>query len=63
MDDNDKVEKKTVFRGPPHTFGWLRRKDLDEAGNEAWEQPNGQLHMHNKDRGPLTLVRRRKRKL
>lgn len=31
--------------GAPHTFGWLRRPDLDTKTGNAWELPDGKLFM------------------
>jgi hypothetical protein len=29
----------------PHTFGWLRRKELDQLGGEAYERPDGSIYL------------------
>jgi hypothetical protein len=35
------VSKSRIVFGPPHTFGWLRRSELDAHGWENWERPDG----------------------
>jgi hypothetical protein len=34
------VGKSQIVFGPPHTFGWLRRSELDGHGLENWERPD-----------------------
>ena len=37
-------------QGPPHSFGWLRRGDLDaDYGGAVYEKPNGQLYVFGQD--------------
>jgi len=35
------AKKSQIVFGPPHTFGWLRRSELDARGLENWERPDG----------------------
>jgi len=42
--------------GPPESFGWQRRPDLDTPSGEAYEAPNGELRLFPKGRKP-ELVR------
>ena len=38
-------EPKKVKEGPAHTFGWLRRSELDHPKNyDVWETPDGTLY-------------------
>jgi hypothetical protein len=44
----------------PHQLGWLRRREMENEKRpdiEVWEQPNGQLYMHDRKGGPLMLVK------
>ena len=42
--------------GPPESFGWQRRPDLDTPAGIAYEAPDGKLRLFPKDRKP-ELVR------
>jgi hypothetical protein len=46
-----------VISGPPHTFGWLRRPELDREypGTYVWEHPDGTLYLHKKGLKPLIV--------
>jgi hypothetical protein len=46
-----------VISGPPHTFGWLRRPELDSTypDNNVWEAPDGSLYLHKKGAAPLII--------
>jgi hypothetical protein len=36
-------------RGLAHTFGWMRRTDLENAENvQVWEAPDGKLYASNR---------------
>lgn len=39
----------------PTQMAWLRRSELDQDGDEIWEQPDGTLYAHDPRRGPLML--------
>lgn len=30
-------------QGPAHTFGWLRRPELERGPQQVWERPDGRL--------------------
>jgi hypothetical protein len=49
--------KVRVLSGPPHTFGWLRRPELDRfyAEKTVWEAPDGTLYLHGKGLPPLIV--------
>ena len=38
--------------GPPESFGWQRRPDLDTPTGHAYEAPNGELKIFPKGRKP-----------
>jgi hypothetical protein len=44
--------------GPPESFGWQRRPDLDTPSGVAYEAPSGELRLFPKGRKP-ELVRLR----
>jgi hypothetical protein len=46
-----------VIKGTPHSFGWLRRPELDRyyPGKMAWEAPDGAIYLHPKDEPPLII--------
>ena len=35
------IDKSKIVFGPPHTFGWVRRPEMDTNGLEGWERPDG----------------------
>lgn len=41
------VDGGTLWPKPdrPHSFGWLRRPDLDLPAGEAWELPHGEIRL------------------
>lgn len=39
----------------PHQLGWQRRPELEQLGQEIWEQPDGKLCEHDPSKGPLLL--------
>lgn len=49
----------------PHSFGWLRRSDLESPGYpdiHVWEKPSGEIYNHNAKNGPLVFVSRPKQR-
>lgn len=43
----------------PHSFGWLRRPELDSPGYpniEVWEKPNGDIYRHDAAYGDLVFL-------
>ena len=48
------VEIKTS-RGPPESFGWQRRPDLDTPSGDVYEAPNGELRLFQKGLKPELL--------
>lgn len=46
-----------ILKGAPHTFGWLRRPEIDRfyPDNHVWEAPDGTLYLHPKDAPPLII--------
>jgi hypothetical protein len=50
LDKYRPVPAPKMKRGPAHTFGWMRRSDMDKDGEFVWERPNGTFYVHpNKD--------------
>lgn len=47
MMDGEVVGIGTIWPKPdrPHSFGWLRRPDLDLPQGEAWELPDGEIRL------------------
>jgi hypothetical protein len=37
------TSKSEVVFGPPHTFGWVRCREVDANGLEGWERPDGTM--------------------
>jgi hypothetical protein len=50
-----------ITSGPPHTFGWIRRPELDTDTGKAWERPDGKIWLHPRG-APDPLFFRMKRK-
>lgn len=46
-----------VIKGTPHSFGWLRRPELDRyyPNKMAWEAPDGAIYLHDKNEPPLII--------
>lgn len=40
-------------RGSPHTFGWVRAPESDQAGYLAWETPAGEIVLLHHEVGTL----------
>lgn len=43
-------------QGEPHSFGWLRRSEFDQNGAQAFEKPDGQIHLFPPGRWPSLTV-------
>lgn len=48
------IPRTVLYR--PHQCGWLRRPECDYPRMEAWEKPNGELHIHDPKLGVLLLT-------
>jgi hypothetical protein len=40
---NDHAKSPKIIEGPPESFGWQRRPDLDTSSGVAYEKPTGEL--------------------
>ena len=50
--------RKAVTGTEPHTFGWLRRRDLEVVPTmHVWELPTGELVTNAPAQGPLHVMR------
>ena len=52
MTDDPKAKVETIA-GPPESFGWQRRADLDQGDSKAWESPIGEVLLSPKRMPPI----------